>query len=132
MIHRWIEGSIAPNRPAELYDVVWQQIDAVRMADWPRAYRQVSSSFADKYNVDAFTELARAEYPGLRSIDHVEFGRIGREGSRAMVHAYFVFENGHVVPCIYRLVLEDNVWKIDSAQILQSGLQPQRLSGMRL
>lgn len=132
IVHRWFEANRELNSPSAIYGVVWQQIDAVRSSDWPRAYQQVSSSFADRYNVTTFAELTRAEFPASLRATHVEFGSIRRDGTHVFVHAYFVFENGVAIPCVYRLVQEEGTWKIDSTQVLHPRGTPQRLSGMRL
>ena len=118
-------------QPAELYEVVRLEIDAVREADFSRAYRQVSTGFQEKFNVEEFADLVRSDYPLLHQIERVEFGRIAREGPRALVQVYFFLPNGDIVPCVYRLVNEDNAWKIDAAHVQKRWPSGRRLGGMR-
>lgn len=118
-------------RPAELYEVVRLEIDAVREADFSRAYRHVSTGFQEKFNVEEFADLVRSDYPLVQQIERVEFGRVAREGSRALLQVYFFLPNGDIVPCVYRLVNEDNAWKIDAAHVQKRWPSGRRLGGMR-
>ena len=118
-------------RPAELYEVIRQEIDAVRESDFSRAYQQVSTGFQEKFNVEAFADLVRSDYPSLHQIERVEFGRVAREGRQALVQVYFFLPDGDIVPCVYRLVNEDNTWKIDAAHVQKRWPSGRRLGGMR-
>ena len=113
LFQRTLDARRFAARPAELYEVVRQEIDAVREADFSRAYRQVSTGFQEKFNIEEFADLVRSDYPMLHQIERVEFGRVAREGRRALVQVYFFLPNGDIVPCVYRLVNEENAWKID-------------------
>ena len=117
--------------PAELYDVVWKQLSAFRADDYPSAYRQVSMSFQEKFNIEAFTDLAHTEYPGLVRAQRVEFGAVRFEGRRAYIPAYFFLYEGDIVPCIYSLIREEDGWKIDSAKVLKRWPANRRLGGTR-
>ena len=118
-------------RPADLYEVVRQEIDAVRESDFSRAYQQVSTGFQEKFNVEAFADLVRSDYPAARQIERVEFGRVARDGRQALVQVYFFLPDGDIVPCIYRLVNEDSVWKIDAAHVQKRWPSGRRLGGLR-
>ena len=118
-------------RPAELYEVVRQEIAAVRESDFPRAYQQVSIGFQEKFNIEAFADLVRSDYPSVHQIERVEFGRIAREGRRALVQVYFFLPNGDIVPCIYLLVNEESAWKIDAAHVQKRWPSGRRLGGVR-
>ena len=117
--------------PNELYEVVRKQINAVRAADFASAYRQVSTSFQERLNVDAFSDLARHEYPGIKSAERVEFGAVHFEGRHAIVPVYFFLQDGDVIPCVYSLVNEDDAWKIDGARVLKRWPAGRRLGGLR-
>lgn len=123
-----VRKSIPPN---ELYEVVRRQIDAVRAADYASAYRQVSASFQERFNMDAFSDLARTEYPGISHAERVEFGAIRFDGRHAIVPVYFFLQDGDVIPCVYSLVNEDNTWKIDGARVLKRWPAGRRLGGLR-
>ena len=118
-------------RPAELYEVVRQEIAAVRESDFSRAYQQVSTGFQEKFNVEEFADLVRSDYPLLHQIERVEFGRTAREGRQALVQVYFFLPDGDIVPCVYRLVSEENVWKIDAAHVQKRWPAGRRLGGTR-
>jgi Domain of unknown function (DUF4864) len=117
--------------PNVLYAVVWKQIAAFREDDYASAYRQVSANFQEKFNIEAFSDLARTEYPGLRRARRVEFGALRFEGRRAIIPAYLFMDDGDIIPCIYSLVNEDDVWKIDGARVLRRWPAGRRLGGMR-
>jgi hypothetical protein len=130
-----LQGKIEKRRviaePNELYAVVWKQIAAFREDDYASAYRQVSTSFQEKFNIEAFSDLARTEYPSLRRASRVEFGAVRFEGNHAILPAYLFLADGDVIPCIFSLVNEEDTWKIDAARVLRRWPAGQRLGGLR-
>jgi hypothetical protein len=117
--------------PSELYHVVSQQLASFRVDDYPGAYRQVSMGFQEKFNLEAFADLARTDYPALLRATRVEFGQARIQGRKAVVPAYFILPEGDIAPCIYSLVREDNTWKIDGVHILPRWPVNRRLGGVR-
>lgn len=117
--------------PGTLYKVVREQVRAFREDDFASAYRQVSASFQERFNIESFSELARTEYPALLRAERVEFGAVRFEGRHALVPVYFFLPDGDVVPCVYILVNEDAAWKIDAARVLKRWPAGRRLGGMR-
>jgi hypothetical protein len=117
--------------PNELYEVVRKQIHAFRDSDFASAYRQASTSFQERMNMEAFSDLARTEYPGISRAERVEFGAVRFEGHHALVPVYFFLQDGDVIPCVYSLVNESNGWKIDGARVLKRWPAGRRLGGMR-
>ena len=117
--------------PGELYHVVSQQLAAFRADDYPGAYRQVSMSFQEKFNLEAFADLARTDYPALLRATRVEFGQTRFNGRNALVSAYFVMPEGDIVPCNYSLIREDDSWKIENVHVLPRWPANRRLGGMR-
>lgn len=117
--------------PAELYHVVSQQLASFRADDYSSAYRQVSMGFQEKFNLEAFADLARTDYPALLRATRVEFGQTRFHGRTAFVSAYFIMPEGDVIPCVYNLVREDDAWKIDSVRVLPRWPSNRRLGGVR-
>ncbi len=117
--------------PSTLYDVVWRQIAAFRVGDTASAYRQASTGFQEKFDAETFADLARTEYPGLLRAERMEFGAVRFEGEHAIVPVYFFLPDGDVVPCLYRLIHEDDMWKIDGARVMRRWPAGRRLGGMR-
>jgi hypothetical protein len=117
--------------PSELYHVVSQQLAAFRADDYPAAYRQVSMSFQEKFNLESFADLARTDYPTLLRATRVEFGQTRFHGRNAVVSAYFIMPEGDIVPCIYSLIREDDSWKIENVRVLPRWPADRRLGGMR-
>jgi len=117
--------------PSELYEVVRQQISAFRSSDYASAYRQASSGFQERMNMEAFSDFARTEAPGVTRAERVEFGAVRFEGRHAFVPVYLFMPDGDVVPCVYSLVQEDNGWKIDGTRVLKRWPAGRRLGGLR-
>lgn len=118
-------------RPTELFDVIWQQVTAFQAQDYPGAYRQVSLSFQERFDIAAFMDLVQSDYPPLRFAERVEFGAVRWEGHRAIVPAYIFMPDRAVIPCAYSLVQEDGIWKIDSVTVMKKWRPGQRLGGLR-
>ena len=124
----FLRQSMPPN---ELYEVVRQQIRAVRENDFASAYRQASASVQEQFNIEAFSALTRTEFPGLMRAERVEFGAVHFEGRRALVPVYFFLADGGVIPCVYSLVQEEAAWKIDGTRPLKRWPVGRRLGGVR-
>jgi hypothetical protein len=131
LFQRALERRWHATPPNELYAVVWQQLSAFRADDYPAAYRQISMSFQEKFNIEAFSDLARTDYPGLVRASRVEFGAVRFEGRRAFLPAYFFLAEGDIVPCTYTLIREEDGWKIESARVLKRWPANRRLGGTR-
>ena len=128
---RNLERQPAPVQNTELYSVVWTQINAFRKADYPSAYQQVSSHLQETFNIEAFAERARTDYPEVRRTQHVEFGDVQVSHRHALVQVFFVLPDGEVVPCVYSLLREENGWKIDGAKTQKRLPSISGLGGMR-
>jgi hypothetical protein len=124
--HRW-----RSTPPAELYHVVSQQLASFRADDFPGAYRNVSMGFQERFDLEAFADLARTDYPALLRATRVEFGQTRFHGRNAFLSAYFVMPEGDIIPCVYNLVREDDAWKIDSVRVLPRWPSNRRLGGVR-
>ena len=121
----------AEPRPANLYSVVLEELHALREADYPRAYRQVSLSMQDRYNLDAFAELVRTDHPELPRYDRVEFGAIRFQYRHALVPAYFFMRGGEIVSVHYVLIHEEGRWKIDASRVERRWDRSHRVAGER-
>lgn len=117
--------------PGTLYEVVREQVRAFREDDFASAYQHASAGFQERFNIEAFAELARTEYPALLRAERVEFGAVRFEGRHALVPVYFFLPDGDVIPCVYLLINEDASWKIDAARVLKRWPAGRRLGGMR-
>jgi hypothetical protein len=131
LFQRVLERRWHTTPPSELYAVVWTQLAAFRADDYASAYHQVSMGFQEKFNIEAFSDLARAEYPGLVRAVRVEFGAVRFEGRHAFVPAYFFLPEGDIIPCLYSLIREEDSWKIDTARVLKRWPANRRLGGTR-
>lgn len=131
LFQRIMERRWQATPPAELYDVVWKQLAAFRADDYSTAYRHVSMGFQEKFNLEAFADLARTDYPGLVRSTRVEFGAVRFEGRRAFIPTYFFLPEGDVVPCIYCFIREEDGWKIDNARVLKRWPSNRHLGGLR-
>jgi hypothetical protein len=121
----------ALQEPNKLFDVVNAQIEAFKLDDYASAYRRVSNSFQEKFDMEAFADLAKSDYPLLSRADRVEFGAVQWNPSGAVVPTYFFMPEGEVVPCLFSLVYEDHAWKIDAVRVQKRWPAGRRLGGMR-
>jgi len=117
-------------QPAELYEVVNRQISALRVSDFPGAYRQASATFKQNCDIVQFTSMIRREYPLLARAERVEFGSVETHGRHALIQVYFIGKRNEVVPCIYTLVSEGGDWKIENVRILHRNQSRLKLNGI--
>jgi hypothetical protein len=118
-------------RPQELFAVVSEELDALRSADYSRAYRQVSLEMQERYNLEAFAEFIRMEQPELALYERVEFGAPRVQGRVIHVPAYIFFPAGEIAALRYTLVREGRSWKIDRAEVERRWGRGHRLGGTR-
>lgn len=121
---------VEPSRQ-ELYAVVIHELAAVREADYPRAYRQVSLSMQERYNIEDFADYVRTERPELARFERIEFGAVSSKGRHAIVPVYFFLRGGEIAVVQYGLIREEGKWKIDSSQVLQRWGRGYRVGGER-
>ena len=118
-------------KPAELYAVVYNQLRAFRIDDYPRAYEEASSNFQRKWNIEQFAEMIRTDYSPITRSIRVEFGPVEFQNEHAFIQVYFIDASGRVLPCLYSLVNEGDAWKIDGARMLRRWSPGMRLGGLQ-
>ena len=118
-------------RPQELYNVVLQELSALRVADYPRAYRHVSLSMQERFNLDDFAEQVRIGRPEIARFERVEFGAIVVQGRHALLPAYFFLPNGGIAVVHYSFVREEGTWKIDGSRLERRWDRGHRVGGER-
>lgn len=128
-LYRQHERRVTP--PTVLFDVIWQQVVDFRSDNFAGAYQQVSSSFQERFNIEAFTDLIHSDYPPLRYAQRIEFGAVRWDGQHAIVPAYFFLPEGEVIPCFYSFVQEEGLWKIDGVSVQKRWPAGRRLGGLR-
>lgn len=119
-------------RPADLFNVVYREVNAVRADNYSRAYEQVSVNFQRRFNLNQFIGVVHNEYASISKSVRVEFGKIQYRGNYAVLQVYFINERGEVSPCLYTLVNEGESWKIDSAYFLPRWPEGSAISGVRI
>ena len=118
-------------KPADLYEVVNSQYNALRDANYPQAYHRASTGIQRKFNLVQFAEMIRNDYAHIARAESAEFGAVMCRGNRAVVQVFFIDDAGTVTPCFYSLVHEGEEWKIDGARLMRRWPLGQRLSGLR-
>ena len=126
------QGKPPPARPVDLYAVVHSQFQAFQAADFSRAYEHASAGIQEKFSVEQFEQMVRIDYAAIIEAQRVEIGATEFRGRHAIVQAYFVGEDGGLTPCIYTLVNEGELWKIEGARILRRIPRSERLDGIRV
>lgn len=123
---------VAEPRPSELYEVIMQELEAVKDADYVNAYRHVSLSMQERYNLDVFAGMVRTEQPDLITFDRVEFGAVRVRGRQASVPAYLFLRTGDIAAVTYVLVREEGAWRIDALHVQRRWSPHYRVGGTRL
>ncbi len=132
LLPRFFQLRTAQVRPAELYRVVYRQVNAVRADNYSGAYEQVSGTFQRKFNLNQFIGLVRSDYAGISKFVRVEFGTVEARGDSAKLRVYFIDRRGLVTPCVYILVNEGDAWKIESARVLPRWSEDSQIAGLRI
>jgi len=119
-------------RPAELYSVVYRQVNAVREDNYSKAYEEASGTFQRKFNLAQFIRVVQSDYGVISKAVRVEFGQTQARGGYAFMRVYFLDRSGNVIPCVYTLVNEGETWKIDNARIFPRWPAGSRIAGVRI
>ena len=104
-------------KPSVLYAVVNTQVEALRVADFSKAYDLGSSEFKRKFAPTQFAELIQRESPELLKADHVEYGPVVCNGRHAVIRVYCVHRGDRLFAFTYTLVHEGFRWKIEAVQL---------------
>ena len=131
LVHYWDGVRAAQIKPAELFDVVNQQLAACRSDDFPSAYQQASAAVQQRFPLERFADMLRNDNARLVKTGRVEFGLWKRWGNRAVVEVLFIGRDGNVMPCLYALVCEGQEWKIDSTRWVKAWKSGQQMRGIR-
>jgi len=118
-------------KPADLFAVVSQQLAACRSEDFPSAYRQASTTVQQRVPLDRFAQMIRNDFARVAKNGRVEFGPWQHRGRHAMVEVFFISRDGKVTPCLYSLIWEDEVWKIDGTRWINPSQTGQKMRGLR-
>jgi len=132
LVTRYFQIQTDQVRPADLYRVVYRQVNAVRDDNYSKAYEEASGTFQRKFNLAQFIRVVRSDYGAISGAERVEFGRIESNGGCAVMRVYFLDRRGQVIPCVYTLVNEGETWKIDDARILPRWPTGSRIAGVRI
>ena len=117
--------------PGDLFRVINTQLAAFRTDDYPRAYQQASLNFQQRFTVDQFKQMITADYARVLTGSRVEFGPVQFLSRRAQIQVFFIEPSGNVHVCIYSLVNEGEVWKVDGAKLMRPWPTSHRMTGVR-
>ena len=131
LVHYWDGMRSEQLKPAELFDVVSQQLAAFRSDDFPSAYQQTSAAVQQRFPLEQFSDMLRNDNARLAKTLRMEFGPWQRTGNRAVVEVLFIARDGNVTPCLYSLVCEGQTWKIDGTRWMKAWKPGQQLRGIR-
>ncbi|MCX6967971.1 MAG: DUF4864 domain-containing protein [Verrucomicrobia bacterium] len=131
LVHYWDGVRSERLQPAELFNVVGQQLAACRNDDFSAAYQQASATVHQRFPLERFADMLRNENARWVKTGRVEFGPWRRRGNQAVVEVLFIGRDGSVSPCIYSLVCEGRDWKIDGTRWVNAWKSGQQLRGIR-
>jgi hypothetical protein len=131
LIHYYRERRQEQLKPAELFGLVQQQLQACRANNYISAYSQTSAGFKQQLSLAQFSAMIQSDYGRMLKAERVEFGPYEWRGRRAIMQVFFIARDGSVFPCIYSLISEAEGWKIDSARRVKGWRADRRMTGMR-
>ena len=119
-------------KPADLYAVVNRQLVDFRGGNFSSAYEYASREIQARFSVEQFAAMVESDYPGMTRVSHVEYGAVQTHGGHATMQVYLVGEDGGIMPCIYLLVREGDLWRIDGAHLMPAWPPDVRMQGTLL
>jgi hypothetical protein len=119
-------------KPAELYAVVERQLGDFRGGDFPRAYEVASHEIQTRFSEEQFAAMVQADYPGMMRVCRAEYGLVQTRGRHATMQVYLIGDGGEIMPCVYMLVREGDLWRIDGARLMHPWPADVRMEGTML
>jgi hypothetical protein len=119
-------------KPSDLYAVVERQLVDFRGGDFSRAYENASRGIQARYSVEQFAAMVQSQYPGLTRVSRAEYGEVQTHGRHATMQVYLIGQDGETMPCVYMLVREGDLWRIDGARLMQPWPPNMRMEGTML
>ena len=124
-----VEQANHPPQPHDLFAVVQEQLSAFRAANYQSAYRQAASGVQQKFTLPQFEKMVRRRYPEMTQAGRVEFGLVDVQGTTATVQVFFFAADRSVRSFLYSLTREDEAWRIDGVEELESERRGESLAG---
>lgn len=97
----------------ELYNVVNDQLSALRANDFDAAYAEAASIVQQKFSRAQFERMIRHDFACMTENGQVEFGRAKVAGSSALMQVYLTAANGTRHAYLYSFTAEPKGWKIN-------------------
>jgi len=116
---------------AQLYGLIDRQLAALQAEDYETAYLHASTGFHEQFDEAAFEELIRSGYSSLLEAERLEFGSVKIKGNRALVYVFLIQPDGQVMPCIYSLIRERDIWKVEAAKLYPGWPSDRHLGGLQ-
>ncbi len=101
---------------SDVVDPVDRQLEALQAGDLDAAYAETSIAFRQATSKEQFAAFVRA-HPALRQVTGHSFTERSRENNIGSVKGTLTTRGGGVVPIEFRLVRENDEWKILGFQI---------------
>ena len=102
-------------------DAVRSQLIALRSGDYVKAYSYTSKDFQNSTSFDAFKKFID-RYPSLKNNKDSTFTNRKVENGKGEVSGTLEATDGTTTPVQYRLIKENDHWKIFSIQLSPSGI----------
>ena len=104
----------------EIVSVIRRQLDAFTFHDDETAYRFASKRMKDQFSQDQYAEMVRANYPQITQSIRVSFGeiRFDADPARATALAEITRFNHKTATAEYRMIHEEDGWKVDGVKLL--------------
>ncbi len=93
-----------------------KQLAAIRTEDYASAYAYTTRAFQDATTFEAFKKFVN-DYSALRNNESISFDERSIEDGVGVVHATLISRSKAKTPIYYRLIKENDVWKIENMVI---------------
>lgn len=112
--------SIALFATKGIVEVADQQLAALRAGDYAKAYSFNSKDFQNSTSLDKFRAFVEA-YPSLKNNESSSFSSRKMENDVGTLEGTLKSKDGGVTPVVYKLVKENDAWKILSIRVNPTG-----------
>lgn len=103
-----------------IVEVADQQLAALRAGDYPQAYSYTSKDFQNSTPLAKFQAFVEA-YPSLKNNESSSFSSRKMENDVGTLEGTLKSKDGGVTPVVYKLVKENDTWKILSITVNPTG-----------
>jgi hypothetical protein len=101
------------------------------VVDLSSAYQHVATEAQPQLNFSQVESIIRQDSAAMLHHGRIEFGSVSVSGSTALVEVLLFAPDGRIRPLLYRLVAENDSWKVASVQRMWFVPRSRLIRGLR-